>query len=63
MNVIEKSTNKWLTRRECLGLLECTLPSFVMMVDQGLIRRREVPGHRRYWREDVERLSLPPSAA
>jgi hypothetical protein len=63
MPSVTEETNDWLTRQECLRLLECTQPSFTEIVSRGLVRRRDVPGHRKYWREDVERLASPPDAA
>jgi hypothetical protein len=51
---------KWLTTKECVALLSCSSWAFQNIVREGLIRKREFGGYRRYWRLDVERLALPP---
>jgi hypothetical protein len=63
MKTAEQAAFRWLTRAECMARLECGEKAFQMMVADGLIHRRTVPGTRRYWREDVERLASPPPAA
>ncbi len=49
---------EWLTREEAMILLECSKTAFFRLVGLELIRTRDF-GHRRYWREDVERLAVP----
>lgn len=63
MVTAETAIKDWLTRAEAMSRLECTHKAITLMVEQGLIRRRQVPGHRRYWREDVERIAAPPKPA
>jgi hypothetical protein len=63
MHMAEQITSDWLTARECVELLQCTPYSFFTMVKAGQIRKRDMPGYRRYWREDVERLAAPPKPA
>jgi hypothetical protein len=63
MQMTTPITHDWLTTKECLRLLHCTYFSFRKMVAAEQIRRRDVGGYRRYWREDVERLASPPDAA
>ncbi len=63
MHMAAPTMHEWLSTRECLRLLGCSYYSFRVMVADGLIRRRDVPGYRRYWRADVERLAAPPDTA
>ncbi len=63
MITTEKPVMNWLTQAETCALLQCTQWTLKRFVVGGMIRRRQIPGHRRYWREDVERLAAPPPAA
>lgn len=57
------TTFDWLTRRECVALLQCSQSAFWRLVADGRIRKRDITTLRRYWREDVERLAAPPRPA
>jgi hypothetical protein len=55
-----KNQFDWLTQAEVRQALQCTPQSLTRMVERGLIRRRDIPGRRRYWREDIEKLAEQP---
>lgn len=63
MAILQSTKNEWLTRRECLRLLECTHPTFSALVASGRVRRREGCGYRQYFRKDVEKIAAPPKPA
>lgn len=54
--------NTWLTRDEVLAILQCSAQTLWKLIREGQVRTRGF-GHRRYWREDVERLASPPDTA
>lgn len=56
------SKNTWLTRVEAIEILQVSPFTFVGLVKEGRIRKRDT-GRRRYWREDIERIAAPPPAA
>jgi hypothetical protein len=59
---LETRRETWVSRSEAAAILQCSLTTFIGLVNEGRIRTRDF-GHRRYWREDVERLAAPPPAA
>lgn len=57
---VDTKKSEWVSRSEALRILECSRTLFLRLIDEGAIRCRDM-GHKRYWREDVERLSAPPN--
>ena len=54
MNETDKTV--WMTAKEVISVLECSRDYLVVLVQNGVIKRRETGAHRRYLRTDVEKL-------
>lgn len=63
MKTVQSTESKWLTAKECIRLLDCDHRKLKAILAENNVRQRDGCGYRRYWREDVERVSAPPDNA
>jgi hypothetical protein len=50
------ATANWIDRLEALAILECGLSTFIGLVKEGRIRKRDF-GRKCYWADDVQKLA------